>query len=94
VDEPALALALASHTIAGAALDVFAKEPLPSEHIFRNTPNLLLSPHQCSWAYETGAAVSNAAAEGIIELSQGRRPRWVVDPGVYTSRKLRAEMIS
>jgi phosphoglycerate dehydrogenase-like enzyme len=94
VDEPALALALASHTIAGAALDVFAKEPLPTEHVFRNTPNLLLSPHQCSWAYETGAAVSNAAAEAIIELSQGRRPRWVVDPGVYTIKKLRAEMIS
>lgn len=94
VDEPALALALASHTIAGAALDVFAKEPLPAEHIFRNTPNLLLSPHQCSWAHETGAAVSRAAAEAIIELSQGRRPRWVVDPGVYTIKKLRAEMIS
>src|SRR5687767_7581892 len=58
VDEPALALALASHTIAGAALDVFAREPLPAEHIFRNTPNLLLSPHQCSWAYDTGANVS------------------------------------
>ncbi len=92
IDEPALALALGSHVIAGAALDVFAKEPLAADHIFRNTPHLLLSPHQSSWAHETGASVSHASAEAIIELSQGRRPRWVVDESVFSSPKLRAKV--
>jgi phosphoglycerate dehydrogenase-like enzyme len=45
VDEDALALALQSGTIAGAVLDVFQEEPLPSGHKFWNTPNLLISAH-------------------------------------------------
>lgn len=93
VDEPALALALASHVIAGAALDVFVKEPLAADHIFHNTPNLLLSPHQSSWAQETGANVSRAASEAIIDMSQGRRPRCVVDANVFRSPKLRAKIL-
>lgn len=92
VDEPALAEALKDGTIAGAALDVFAKEPLAADHIFRSAPNLLLSPHQSSWAHETGANVSHAAAQAIIDVSQGRRPRWVVDEKVYSSPKLRVKI--
>jgi phosphoglycerate dehydrogenase-like enzyme len=92
VDEPALAEALKTGVIAGAALDVFAKEPLAADHIFRNTPNLLLSPHQSSWAHETGANVSNAAAQAIIDASQGCKPRWVVDQNVYASANLRAKI--
>ena len=45
VDEDALADALQEHRIAGAALDVFKKEPLSPEHRFYRTPNLLLSNH-------------------------------------------------
>jgi len=45
VDEPALIHALESGTIRGAALDVFAAEPLPAGHPFWSMPNVLLSPH-------------------------------------------------
>jgi phosphoglycerate dehydrogenase-like enzyme len=45
VDESALAAALHASHIAGAVLDVFAEEPLPSEHIFWRTPNLLITSH-------------------------------------------------
>lgn len=92
VDEPALAKALESGQIAGAALDVFAVEPLAADHIFRNTPNLLMSPHQSSWAHETGAAVSRASAQAIIDLAAGKRPQWVVDSAVYNSPNLRARI--
>jgi phosphoglycerate dehydrogenase-like enzyme len=45
VVEEALVEALASRRIRGAALDVFAVEPLPAEHPFYRLDNLLLSPH-------------------------------------------------
>ncbi|MCU1337723.1 MAG: 2-hydroxyacid dehydrogenase [Bryobacterales bacterium] len=45
VDEPALVQALESGKIRGAALDVFAVEPLPAGHPFYRLENVLLSPH-------------------------------------------------
>ncbi len=45
VDQEALAEALNDGRIAGAALDVFASEPLPPEHPLWDTKNLLITPH-------------------------------------------------
>jgi len=45
LDENALIHALESGKIAGAALDVFSQEPLPQEHPFWKTKNLILTPH-------------------------------------------------
>jgi phosphoglycerate dehydrogenase-like enzyme len=45
VDEPALVHALGNGKIRGAALDVFAIEPLPADHPFFKMENVLLSPH-------------------------------------------------
>ncbi|HEX8543762.1 MAG TPA: D-2-hydroxyacid dehydrogenase family protein [Pseudomonas sp.] len=45
VDEAALIETLQQRRIAGAALDVFAIEPLPAEHPFRTLDNVLATPH-------------------------------------------------
>jgi phosphoglycerate dehydrogenase-like enzyme len=45
VDEAALVKALRSHALAGAAIDVFDQEPLPSHHPFRTMDNVLATPH-------------------------------------------------
>jgi phosphoglycerate dehydrogenase-like enzyme len=45
VDEVALLRVLERGAIAGAALDVFTEEPLPSGHPFWTLPNLVLTPH-------------------------------------------------
>jgi phosphoglycerate dehydrogenase-like enzyme len=45
VDEPALIAALQSGEIRGAALDVFAVEPLPGGHPFYSMDNVLMSAH-------------------------------------------------
>lgn len=46
VDEPALVAALQSGVIAGAALDVFVEEPLPSDHPFWSMQNVMITMHQ------------------------------------------------
>jgi|SRR5690625_4565994 len=45
VDENALLTALREESIGGAALDVFAVEPLPSSSEFWDAPNLIMTPH-------------------------------------------------
>jgi phosphoglycerate dehydrogenase-like enzyme len=45
VDEEALLIALQDKKIAGAVLDVFKEEPLPSTHPFWKTENLIITPH-------------------------------------------------
>jgi len=45
VDEPALADALEAGRLAGAVLDVFQQEPLPADHVFWHTKNLLITSH-------------------------------------------------
>ena len=45
IDEPALIDALRHKRIRGAALDIFAQEPLPAGHAMYGLDNLLLSPH-------------------------------------------------
>ncbi|MSU04178.1 MAG: hydroxyacid dehydrogenase [Pedosphaera sp.] len=89
VDEVALAKCLRAGEIAGAALDVFSKEPLSADSPLRGAPNLLMTPHMASFARETGEAVCAAAADAIIDLKNGHRPRWVVDPSVFESSVLR-----
>jgi D-2-hydroxyacid dehydrogenase (NADP+) len=49
VDQPALVEALQSGLIAGAALDVFAEEPLPEGHPFWEMPNVLITPHMAGF---------------------------------------------
>jgi len=45
VDEDALAEALQAGRLAGAVLDVFQQEPLPPDHVFWRTPNVLITSH-------------------------------------------------
>ena len=90
IDETALAKVLNEGVIAGAALDAFVTEPLPAEHSLRTAKNVLLTPHLASFARETGARVSATGAQAIVDLMNGRKPQFVVNPEVYKSAALRA----
>jgi phosphoglycerate dehydrogenase-like enzyme len=64
IDEEALLAALRSGRIRGAALDVFATEPLPRDHPLRDAPNLLITPHISAythhfWERESGLILEN-----------------------------------
>jgi len=92
VDESALVKSLFEQRIAGAALDVFATEPLPADSPLRATPHLLLSPHQASSSRQTGERVSNTAAKAIVDLMHGRQPENVLNPDVFKTPQLRVKL--
>jgi phosphoglycerate dehydrogenase-like enzyme len=56
VDTAALADLLRARRIAGAALDVHDEEPVPADYVFRELPNVLITPHI---GYNTGEASLN-----------------------------------
>jgi phosphoglycerate dehydrogenase-like enzyme len=92
LEEAALARALRAGRIAGAALDVFAIEPLPKGSVLHGAPNLLLSPHQASFSRDTSERVGLAAAQSIVDLMNGRRPKNILNLKVFKSPSLRAEI--
>ncbi len=56
VDEPALAAALQEGRLAGAVLDVFQQEPLPADHVFWRTPNVLITSHTAALSFPADIA--------------------------------------
>jgi (S)-sulfolactate dehydrogenase len=67
VDVAAVAAALRSGHLGGAALDVFDAEPLPTSPMFENCPGLLLTPHISGVTYEANERVSFLIAEKVME---------------------------
>jgi (S)-sulfolactate dehydrogenase len=70
VDDAAVAAALKSGHLGGAAIDVFEKEPLPASDVFADCPNLVLTPHIAGVSAEANVRVSSMIADAVIrELS-------------------------
>jgi (S)-sulfolactate dehydrogenase len=65
VDEYALAKALKEGHLAGAALDVFDKEPLAAGSVLASVPNLVLTPHIAGVTEESNTRVSRLIAERV-----------------------------
>jgi glyoxylate reductase len=82
VDEEALVRALETKLIAGAGLDVFEQEPKVHPRLI-TMPNVVLMPHVGSATGETRLKMAMLAAENMIAVLSGRRPRDVVNPQVY-----------
>jgi (S)-sulfolactate dehydrogenase len=67
VDEAALAAALKSGQLGGAAIDVFGAEPLPASPHFEGCPNLVLTPHVAGVTAEANERVSFLIADKVLE---------------------------
>jgi D-3-phosphoglycerate dehydrogenase len=68
INEDALAEALRSGHIAGAALDVFVKEPPPADHPLLKLPGVVTTPHLGASTVEAQDAVAREAAQLLIDF--------------------------
>lgn len=82
-DEKALEEALRSKAIAGAGLDVWAKEPPPPDHPLLQFDNVIASPHTAGVTREARANMGRFAAEQLILTLDGKRPPRIVNPEVW-----------
>jgi phosphoglycerate dehydrogenase-like enzyme len=69
--------------VAGAALDVFEEEPLPVDHPLLQAPHTLLTPHISSSTQESMERMSVQAAQGVLGLLHGLKPRYLANPAIF-----------
>jgi len=79
VAEAALIEALRNGAIAGAAIDVYEKEPPQKDNPLMSMSNVLLTPHNASQTRECMIRMALHAAQGIDEVLSGKRPTWPVN---------------
>ncbi len=79
VDGAALARALRSGQIAGAAVDVTEQEPIPRESPLLGLENCLVTPHAAWYSDESSAALQRLAGEEAARLVLGEEPRCPVN---------------
>src|SRR5580765_4251627 len=82
-DEAALEDALRHRRIAGAGLDVWAKEPPPPDHPLLQFDNVLASPHTAGVTREARMNMGKIAAEQLLDALDGKRPPRIVNPDVW-----------
>jgi len=90
IDQPALVAALQAGRIAGAALDVFEREPLPADDPLGSLPNVIALPHIGSATRETRAAMLNLAIDNLLAALRGEVPACVVNPQALEVREARS----
>src|SRR3989442_6160508 len=82
VQEAALAHALRSRRLSGAAVDVFDTEP-PVGSPLLTAPNVVFTPHLGASTRETQARAGSIIAAQVLTVLARRRPEFLVNPGVY-----------
>jgi phosphoglycerate dehydrogenase-like enzyme len=87
IDEVALAKALHAGQIAGAALDVFEREPLPPSSPLRQAPNVILTPHIAGVTQQSRTAMMTMAVQNVARVLRGEAPLSCVNPDVLKMRR-------
>ncbi len=87
VDEAALFRALLEKKIAGAALDVFEKEPPPADLPFFGLENAVVTPHMAAMTDVALINMARDASQGILDALEGKRPEFLANPEVWEKRR-------
>jgi D-3-phosphoglycerate dehydrogenase / 2-oxoglutarate reductase len=90
-DEAALAEALRNKQIAGAGLDVWAKEPPPPDHPLLQFDNVVASPHTAGVTKEARENMGRIAAQQVLDALDGKRPPRIINPEVWPAYVKRFE---
>jgi len=87
VQEEALIEALKGKRIAGAMLDVYEHYRLEPGHPLFSLDNVILTPHLAAVTQESSARASVAAADEMLRILRGDRPRNLVNPEVLNENR-------
>lgn len=79
IAEEALIQAIKEGRIGGAALDVFAEEPIPADHPLAKYENVILTPHMGALTEEAGERLSEAVTRQIRDILAGRPPECLIN---------------
>jgi D-3-phosphoglycerate dehydrogenase len=88
VDEEALIEALKEGVIAGAGLDVFAKEPPDKDNPLFSMDNVIVTPHLSSFTEDGKRKMGVAVVEGVLDVFSGKRPRFIVNGEIWETRRV------
>lgn len=80
IDESALAQALDTGQIAGAAIDVWEQEPTPADNPLRNHPKVIATTHKIGHSIECYDALTVAAVQNTLRGLRGDQPLYVRNP--------------
>jgi D-3-phosphoglycerate dehydrogenase / 2-oxoglutarate reductase len=84
IDEAALAHAIESGRLRGAALDCFRKEPPGIDHPLLQLPQVIVTPHTGAHTDAAVNAMGRMALDACLAVLRGERPAHVINPAVYT----------
>jgi phosphoglycerate dehydrogenase-like enzyme len=90
IDEPALIETLAQGRIAGAALDVFEREPPDPSNPLLAMDNVISTAHCLCWTDTFVEAVGHDSISGIIDVINGRLPSFVVNSEAKTHARVQS----
>jgi phosphoglycerate dehydrogenase-like enzyme len=92
VDQKALTKALQAGRIAGAGLDVFDPEPIDLADPLLALDNVIVTPHAICWTDECFTGNGSSACQSLIDVSQGRVPKHVVNRQALEHPKLKSKL--
>jgi phosphoglycerate dehydrogenase-like enzyme len=84
IDQAALVEALRSGRLAGAALDVFEREPLPLDDPLLQLDNVVVTPHWSASTADVWRGAGQTMIAGMLRAATGHVPDHVVNPGVLS----------
>lgn len=88
-DEIALAEALASGHLGGAAIDVFSEQPLRSDHPFFGLPNVVLTPHMAGITEESMLRMGQGVVAETARIFAGEKPENFCNPEAWEKYRRR-----
>ncbi|HWF56904.1 MAG TPA: phosphoglycerate dehydrogenase [Candidatus Dormibacteraeota bacterium] len=88
IDEEALAGAVRDGIVAGAAIDVFTREPVPPGHPLIGVDGIVVTPHLGASTAEAQVNVAADVADQIVEYLRGGSPRYAVNAPAVNPEEL------
>jgi D-3-phosphoglycerate dehydrogenase len=89
VDEGALYKALSEKKIAGAAIDVYSKEPPSADFPLFRLDDMVVSPHIAAYTLETICRMDIMNAEDMVKFFKGEKPQYIANAEVLERIRLK-----